>query len=83
MRAAESCAPTRNSFLSAPRSAIVSLSVSADEVMIITESGVIVRMEANTITAQSRTATGVLVQKSATDDALVDVSVVPSDLLSS
>ena len=54
-----------------------------DEVMIITESGVIVRMEANTITAQSRTATGVLVQKSATDDALVDVSVVPSDLLSS
>ncbi|KAH8097622.1 DNA topoisomerase type II [Aureococcus anophagefferens] len=46
-----------------------------DEVMVVTESGVIVRMDAP-VTAQSRTATGVLVQKAAKDDALVDLTVV-------
>ena len=54
-----------------------------DEVMVVTESGVIVRMDAASVTAQSRTATGVLVQKAAKDDALVDLTVVPADLLSS
>ncbi|KAH8055625.1 DNA topoisomerase type II [Aureococcus anophagefferens] len=52
-----------------------------DEVMVVTESGVIVRMDAASVTAQSRTATGVLVQKAAKDDALVDLTVVPADLL--
>lgn len=51
-----------------------------DEVMLVTEQGVVMRQPAAGIKDQSRTATGVLLQKSAKDDAVFDISVVPADL---
>lgn len=51
-----------------------------DEVMLVTEKGVMVRQAARGIAAQSRTARGVQLQAVGDGDALIDVSVVPSDL---
>jgi len=51
-----------------------------DEVLLVTSGGTIARVAANTIAAQSRGATGVVLQKSAKDDACVGMSLVPGDL---
>jgi DNA gyrase subunit A len=51
-----------------------------DEILVITSKGVIVRQKVSAIPAQSRTATGVLVQKvdAKNDDEITTVSKVPS-----
>lgn len=51
-----------------------------DEVLMITDAGVVVRQAASGVTAQSRTATGVRVQAAAADDACAFLSVVPPDV---
>jgi len=48
-----------------------------DEVLVITEKGIIVRQEVKKISSQSRTATGVLVQKLDKGDSITYVSLVP------
>ena len=51
-----------------------------DEVMLVTEAGVVVRQEAFGISAQSRAAKGTALQSVDAKDALIDVSVIPADL---
>lgn len=48
-----------------------------DEVLVITEKGVIVRQQVKNISSQGRTATGVLVQKLDSGDRIASVSLVP------
>ncbi len=49
-----------------------------DELVMVTQRGVIIRQAAEAITQQSRAATGVRVQRLDTDDALMAVAIVPS-----
>jgi len=51
-----------------------------DEVMLVTEAGVVVRQEAFGISALSRAGKGTALQKIDAKDALIDVSVIPADL---
>jgi DNA gyrase subunit A len=50
----------------------------ADEMMIVTSRGIIIRQVVNAISCQSRAATGVRVQRLDEDDAIVAVALVPS-----
>jgi DNA gyrase subunit A len=49
-----------------------------DELMIITNRGIIIRQAVNAISSQSRSATGVRVQRLDEDDAIADVALVPA-----
>lgn len=51
-----------------------------DELMIVTSRGIIIRQAANAISPQSRTATGVRVQRLDEDDAIAAVALVPPDV---
>jgi DNA gyrase subunit A len=53
---------------------------SGDELMIITNRGIIIRQAVDAISSQSRTATGVRVQRLDEDDAIVAVALVPLSL---
>ncbi|SAY38884.1 DNA gyrase C-terminal beta-propeller domain-containing protein, partial [Candidatus Synechococcus spongiarum] len=59
--------------------ALISLRIlgDAEEVLLVSEQGVIVRLQADQISQQSRTATGVKLQKLGTEDRLVEVVLVP------
>jgi DNA gyrase subunit A len=50
-----------------------------DEIMMVTSRGIIIRQSVNAISVQSRSATGVRVQRLDEDDALTGVAVVPPD----
>lgn len=50
-----------------------------DEIMMVTSRGIIIRQAVNAISVQSRSATGVRVQRLDEDDALTGVAVVPPD----
>jgi DNA gyrase subunit A len=50
-----------------------------EEIMMATNRGIIIRQSVNAISVQSRTATGVRVQKLDEDDAITGVAVVPPD----
>jgi DNA gyrase subunit A len=54
---------------------------SNDELMIITNRGIIIRQAVNAISSQSRSATGVRVQRLDEDDAIVAVALVPPSLV--
>lgn len=51
-----------------------------DELMLVTSRGIIIRQAANAISPQSRTATGVRVQRLDEDDAIAAVALVPPDV---
>ena len=59
--------------------ALISLRIlgDAEEVLLVSEQGVIVRLQADQISQQSRAATGVRLQKLGTEDRLVEVVLVP------
>ena len=59
--------------------ALISLRIlgDAEEVLLVSEQGVIVRLQADQISQQSRAATGVRLQKLGTEDCLVEVVLVP------
>ena len=59
--------------------ALISLRIlgDAEEVLLVSEQGVIVRLQADRISQQSRAATGVRLQKLGTEDRLVEVVLVP------
>lgn len=52
---------------------------SDDEIMMVTNRGIIIRQATNAISIQSRSATGVRVQRLDDDDAITGVAIVPSD----
>ena len=62
-----------------PGDALISLRIlgDAEEVLLVSEQGVIVRLQADQISQQSRAATGVRLQKLGTEDRLVEVVLVP------
>lgn len=51
----------------------------SEEIMMVTNRGIIIRQAVNAISIQSRSATGVRVQRLADDDAITGVAVVPPD----
>ena len=51
-----------------------------DELMLVTSRGIIIRQAANAISPQSRTATGVRVQRLDEDDAIAAVALVPPNV---
>jgi DNA gyrase subunit A len=50
-----------------------------DEIMMVTNRGIIIRQAVNAISIQSRSATGVRVQRLDEDDAIIGVAIVPPD----
>jgi DNA gyrase subunit A len=50
-----------------------------DEIMMVTNRGIMIRQSVNAISVQSRSATGVRVQRLDEDDAITGVAIVPSD----
>lgn len=52
---------------------------SGDEVVLSTSRGTILRQRVDDVSVQARSATGVLVQKLARDDSIVDISIVPPE----
>jgi DNA gyrase subunit A len=54
-----------------------------DQIMIVTGKGIVLRQSVSAITCQSRSARGVKLQKLSPDDAIVEVTVVPTSLDSS
>lgn len=52
---------------------------SGDEVVLSTSRGTILRQRVDDVSVQARSATGVLVQKLAKDDSIVDISIVPPE----
>ncbi|MBD0265218.1 MAG: DNA gyrase subunit A, partial [Tolypothrix sp. Co-bin9] len=52
---------------------------SDDEIMMVTNRGIIIRQATNAISVQSRSATGVRVQRLDEDDAITGVAIVPPD----
>jgi DNA gyrase subunit A len=52
---------------------------SDDEIMMVTNRGIIIRQATNAISIQSRSATGVRVQRLDEDDAITGVAIVPPD----
>ncbi|CCH64976.1 DNA gyrase subunit A [Richelia intracellularis HM01] len=50
-----------------------------DEIMMVTNRGIIIRQAVNAISIQSRSATGVKVQRLDGDDAITGVAIVPPD----
>ncbi len=52
-----------------------------DELMMVTSRGIIIRQTVNAIPTQSRTATGVRVQRLDEDDAIADVALVPPNVI--
>ncbi len=62
-----------------PGDALISLRIlgAAEEVLLVSEQGVIVRLQTDQISQQSRAATGVRLQKLGTEDRLVEVVLVP------
>ncbi|MBF2063978.1 MAG: DNA topoisomerase (ATP-hydrolyzing) subunit A [Calothrix sp. C42_A2020_038] len=55
---------------------------SDDEIMMVTNRGIIIRQATNAISIQSRSATGVRVQRLDEDDAIIGVAIVPPDTAS-
>ena len=62
-----------------PGDALISLRIlgDAEEVLLVSKQGVIVRLQADQISQQSRAATGVRLQKLGAEDRLVEVVLVP------
>ena len=52
---------------------------SGDEVVLSTSRGTILRQRVDDVSVQARSATGVLVQKLAKDDSIVEISIVPPE----
>ena len=52
-----------------------------DEILVITENGIVVRQKVPNISTQSRTATGVIVQKIDKQDAIKSISLIGADMV--